>query len=277
MANNAFVGLLQKTVGQVRPWFMSRLNVGAFLESVVFALDVGLETLNQAFSLTRPYQADVSFLSTLAYDRGILLYQGEPVASRRTRLAMWHQLHRQRGTQQGELRNLQPFFLPGRLPLMRAVHQAGDGLSATWHTLDSDGTYSWYRAEPSNWDWDGQTTLWSRFWVIVYVDDLSVAPVVATWDGGDTWGGGAIWDSVFTAAQISAMVQAITSWKAAHEMFCGLIFATDPASFDPTASVVVNPDGTSTLPDGKWQYTVDPTTGDPTRLSTAIFPYLRNA
>lgn len=278
MANNAFVGLLQRTVGTVAPWFMRRFNVGAFLESVVFSLDVGLETLNQALSLTRPFQADTSFLTTLAFDRGILLYQAEPVSSQRTRLAMWHQLHRQRGTQQGELRNLQAYFLPGPLPLLRAVHQAGDGSSATWHELTPEGVYSWYRAVPSNWNWDDQPEKWSRFWVIVYTDTLCPAQP-AQWNdaAAQTWDGGSLWDGTFTSAQISAMVQAVTSWSAAHEQFSGLIFATDPLSFDPTDAIVVNPDGTSNLPDGLWGYSVDPVTGDPTRLSTAVFPYLRSA
>ncbi len=273
MANNAFIGLLQRTVGTVRPWFLSRFNVGAFLESVTFSLDVGLETLSQAFSLRRPYQADTSFLTTLAYDRGILLYPTEPIASQRARLASWHQLHRQRGTQQGELRNLQAYFLPGPLPLLRAVHQAGDGSAATWHELTPEGVYSWHRAVPSNWNWDGQDAEWSRFWVIVYITDVFPA-APPNWNGGQNWDGGDLWDGYVTAAQISAMVQAVTSWAAAHEMFYGLIFATDPDSFDPTASIVIDPAGWSNLPDGKWGAPVDPVTGAPTRLPTATFPYL---
>jgi hypothetical protein len=76
------------------------------------------------------------------------------------------------------------------------------------------------------------------------------------------------------ARDISAMIQEA---KAGHSQLQGYILATDPASFDPTATSVLMPDGWTTLPVGNWG---SPTSGPPdsvhTRPPTAVWIYERS-
>lgn len=283
-----FVGTFQRLASTLGPYYINGPNVGRFRQAVALTLDDAAQTLWQGLNLSNPLTCDVSALPKLSVDRKIRLYPNEPELSKRYRLANWHQLRRQFGTQQGALRNLQPFFaqsIQGVLPnitlagapMLRAVHQDGAGAGATWHTLDSMGKYSVHRATPSNWNWDGVSGKWSRCWVIVYLPVTHAAQPV--WDGGQFWDGGPyqdggdIWDGLFTADEYADMVAALTDAQAPHETYWGLIIATDPASFDPTASIVVNGDGTSNLPDGKWGFVIDNATGKPSRLASAVFPY----
>ena len=268
----SFVGVIQQAIANLGPSFLQQKNVGAFLEAVGLTLDGSVEQLAQGMRLSQPLRCDSSALPVLSYDRGIRTYATEPEASKRYRLSQFWQLRRQFGTHQGEMRNLQPFFLP-YAPIIRIVHQSGDGVTATWHTLAADGTYSVHQQEPSNWDWDSEVGKWSRFWVIVYVDDVGL-PAQPTWDGGQLWDGGSVWGGLYTRAQILDMVGAIVDAKSAHSKLAGLIFATDPASFDPTATPATNPDGSTTLPTGNWGQIIDHTTGQPTRLQSAVFAYL---
>lgn len=206
--------------------------------------------------------------------RDIRLYPTEGTLSKRIRLSRWRQIHAERGTHRGELHNLAPYFVDyfPVIPRMRIVHQSNEGTpSALWHTLDSDGTYSLHRSLTSNWNWDGVKAKKSRFWLIVYVDQLGFTQPV--WDGAQEWDDGSIWDGLFTDLQIADIVALITEAKSAHSILWGVIFATDPASFDPTASIVVAGDGSSNLPGGNWGFTIDNSTGKPTRLQSATFAY----
>jgi hypothetical protein len=267
-------GELQRLVGRIiarGPKFLGGRNILTFLESSAAMLDGGLEALNQGVLLAHPLGCDASALPQISRDRRIKIYPTEPEISKRFRLSRWLQLRRQFDTHQGEMRNVQPMFLPAT-PVLRVVHQDGLGNRATWHTLDASGVYSVYKKTPSNWNWDGQTTQWSRFWVIVYTDQLGL-DAAEDWDDGQDWDGGSLWGGSLTFAQITDIVDGIREAKGAASILWGLILASDPASFDPTASVVVDPTGWSTLPNGKWGYSVDPVTGQPTRLPTASYPY----
>lgn len=266
-----FFGELQQYVSDIigaGPKFLGQRHVRTFWEAVAAALDGHVESTYQGMLMTQPLYCDPSALPVLSKDRGIKLYSSEPIASQRYRLSQWWQLHRQRGTHQGEMRNLQPYFLDGDLPAMRIVHQAGDGSSATWHTLLADGTYQRYRATPSNWNWDDQPELWSRWWAIVYTTGTVLETGETTWDDGSTWNGGQYWDGA-GAAVFADIIAMLVDWKAAHSRCAGVALARDRESFDPTATAVTLADGRTTLPTGNWNRLTDPATGLPTRLQTA--------
>lgn len=275
-----FVGTFQRAVANALVAFLQDKNVQRLVQSFGLVEDDAAESLAQGVRLSQPLRADTSALPYLAGDRGVTLYATEGDASQRARLAEWWQLHRMRGTHQGELRYAQPFFLDqAALPTMRIVHQAGDGSSATWHTLDAAGAYTVQRHSPSNWDWDGVQSAWSRFWVIIYVDGFAF-PASSRWDGvwpnTPYWDAPAdIWDSLLTYSQVETVRHAIEEWKSAHSTLWGILLATDPTSFDPTASIVVNPAGWSNLPGGNWYSTIDPVTGKLTRLPTCVVAYNR--
>jgi len=274
---SVFVGRIQKAIATLvdaGAWWLGAPNVARFHQAVGLMFDSALEGLMQGLLLSQPLGCDSSALPVLSFDRTLRFYPSESDESKRYRLSQWWQLHRQAGTHQGEMRNLQPYFLPGPLPRIRIVHQAGDGSSATWHTLEPDGTYSVYRAIPSNWNFDGVPSKWSRFWVIVYTTGL-IPEAQPEWDGGQLWDGGSVWDGLFNEEQIAAMVALVSGVeiKAAHSILWGFILATDPDSFDPASTAVVNADGSTTLPVGNWGYVINNITGAPTRLPSASFAY----
>lgn len=267
----SFIGVIQQSIANLGPWFVQNRNIGAFLEAVGATLDGGIEQLTQGLRLSQPLRSDSSAQPYQSQDRVIRIYPTEPDESKRYRLSQFWQLRRQFGTHHGEMNNIRPMFLPAT-PVTRIVHQAGDGSSATWHTLDAAGTYSVHRQTPSNWDWDGVASKWSRFWVIVYTDQLGL-PTPPDWDGGELWDGGAIWDGGLTFEQISDIVSGIKEAKSAHSVLWGLILASDPNSFDPTRVAVTYPDGSTSLPVGNWGYVIDNSTGQPTREPSASYPY----
>jgi len=274
----SFFGTIQRLASNVSVWFLQNKNIATFLESVAIVYDDALETFRQGMLNSQPLRCDASALPVLSHDRGIRIYPTEPETSQRYRLSRWWQLRRQFGTHVGQMRNLAPFFLPlaTTIRIVHATVRAGPVKIATWHTLAPDDTYTVHRADPGNWEWDGLSTAmpaWSDYWVIVYQPTGAFGPQPAWDDANEGWDGVQVWDGLYTAAQIDDMVAAIKEAGAPHMKLRGLIFATDPSSFDPTASVVVDPAGWSTLPGGNWTYVIDNNTGKPTRLPSAVYAY----
>lgn len=267
----SLIGTIQALVSRIGPYFLHGRNIGRFLESIAVTYDSGIESLQQGMLLSNPLKCDPSALPVLSIDRGIRLFASEPIASKRIRLAKWLKLHRQRGTHQGELRHSQPYFLPDT-PIMRIVHQDGAGASATWHTLAADGTYAVHRATPSNWNYDGLTTQWSRFWVILYVPASILN--LSHWDDGSTWDGGDVYDGMLTQVA-KDLVAMVLEWQGAHERLQAYILATDPASFDPTATAVTDPTGWTSLPVGNWGHRPTSGASHRTRPPSAMWIYER--
>lgn len=268
-----FVGTVQRVVARVGPWFLHSRNIGRFLQAFAVVYDNSITALQQGLALAHPLRSDTSAFPVQSLDRSIRLYPSEPESSKRTRLANWLQFHRQRATHLGELIHSQPYFGVEH-PVMRIVHQDGAGASATWWSIAADGTLSEHKAVPSNWDYDGQPEKWSRFWVILFAPASIIT--FARYDDGRFWDDGFPYDGVLTqvARDIAAMIQEA---KAGHSQLQGYILATDPASFDPTATSVLMPDGWTTLPVGNWG---SPTSGPPdsvhTRPPTAVWIYERS-
>jgi hypothetical protein len=266
-----YIGQIQQLVNEISPWFLRRKYMGTFLQSCAIVADTAIASLDLGLRLGQPLRCSADALPGLSYDRSIRLYPTESEMSKRRRLANWLTLHRQRATHIGEMRHVQPYFLP-EAPMLRIVHQDGLGNSATWHTLAGDGTYSKHKAVPSNWDYDGRTAQWSRWWAIVYVPASFVS--MRKYDDGCRWDDGTVYDGVLAAVSAD-IVAMFLEWKAAHSRLQAVILATDPASFDPTASPVTLPDGSTTLPlAGNWIRS-QAATGEKTRLATAQWVYER--
>lgn len=267
-----YVGQIQRLINEISPWFLRRRNIGTFLQSCAIVADTAVSSLDLGLRLSQPLRCSADALPGLSYDRSIRLYPNESQMSKRQRLAKWLVLHRQRGTHIGEMRHVQPYFLP-ETPMIRIVHQDGAGASATWHTLAGDGTYTKHKQVPSNWDYDGRTAQWSRWWAIVYVP----ASFISThhYDDGCAWDDpGLVWDG-FSAAVAADVVAMFREWKSAHSRLQAVIFATDPASFDPTATPATLADGSTTLPiAGNWIRS-QAADGTRPRLHTAQWVYER--
>jgi len=275
------------------PWYMKGGRMGLLLDSVGMAMDGIAERafLGRTAAIVHAagattsgglrLQCEPDALPWHARDREIPLHVTTPVPAQRVNLAEWRQRHARRGTHRGELERVQPYFLGadglGVLPRIRTVHQDGAGAGAMWHTIAGSADlaagirpFTIHRQVPSNWDFDGQTTKWSRWWAIVYTSGTILEEGTTYWDDGSLWDGGQVWDGLprAVAADIVAM---FLDWHSAHSECAGVILAPDDASFDPTATATTDPDGWTSLPVGNWGQLVDPLTGLPTRLPGAVF------
>lgn len=269
----SFVGTVQRLTARVGPWFIHGPNIGRFLQAFSIVYDSAITSLQQGLALAHPLRCDPSAFPVLSVDRSIRLYPSEPESSKRDRLAHWLQHHRQRATHWGELLHSQPYF-GDEHPVMRIVHQDGAGASATWWSIAADGSLSDHKAVPSNWDYDGQTSKWSRFWVILYVPPSIFS--LAHYDDGSVYDGGAVYDGITTqvALDIAAMIR---ESKGGHSQLQAYILATDPASFDPTATAVTDPEGWTSLPIGNWGTSMSgPPDSVYTRPRSAVWIYERS-
>lgn len=136
-------------------------------------------------------------------------------------------------------------YLTGHSVLMRIVTNTG-----VWYTRTAAGVKSILRANPTNWNWDGSTTLWSRFWLILY-------PPGSLWTrktwGSFTWGTpGATFGSTMTRDQRDSIRTIVQQWKPAHAQCEYIVLAFNASDFDPTASPG------SPMPDGTWANALKP-------------------
>lgn len=123
------------------------------------------------------------------------------------------------------------------------------GSTASFRTVDNSG--NWYSRSAtgvetssiaaSNWNWDGSTTAWSRFWVIVYPGGLWTAETSLWGGGGATWGETGTLGTTATQEQVSKVLAIVEDWKPAGTLGA-VIIAIDPATFSPSAPE----------PDGQW-------------------------
>jgi hypothetical protein len=138
-----------------------------------------------------------------------------------------------------------------------------------WYVREADGTRSLF-LRASNWDWDGYSDLWSRFWVILH-------PPADFWQEGYDWGDAAgpswgdasgTWGSTATYDQVQTIRGLIADWKPAGTRCVNVIVAFDPASFDPEAAPL-----SAGLPDGLWGRwsKIEAGVQVPARLSTARY------
>lgn len=260
MSGRSFADFVRGTA----PWWLQRRVGGTLLESFGTMLDRAAETLLEGRNAANPLKCGMDAIPYHCEDRGIRNYPTEPEASIRQRLTTWRQAARLKGSHHGELKQLQPYFLPNTAPVCRIVHQNGDGTKATWHTINADGAYYAERKEPSNWDWDGAVDHWARFWVIIHVESLSYSP--AEYDDGTNYDDGVtVWGGGPSAAQIADIVQLIADHQALHSWLWGVLTARGGGVLDPTATPSTDPDGWTTHPSGNWGYSIDATTGLPSR------------
>jgi hypothetical protein len=268
----AYTGKIQQAFAGVGPWYMRNKNMQKFLQSFYMVLDESITALQDGVRLGWPLDCDVSALPVISRERGIRLYPTEPEASRRIRLANWLSLHRTKGTNIGQLKHSQPYFLPD-VPVMRIVHQPADESCAVWHTLSATGEYSVYQKTPTNWNYDGQITKWWRIWVICYCPSRLLE--THHYGDGTKYGSTARYASALSTAVARDFLAMINEWDRAGMFLQSYIIATDPASFDPAGDVLTMPDGWTTLPSGgNWSSPLS-AAGIRTRPPTARWLYDR--
>jgi hypothetical protein len=196
--------------------------------------DMFMLRLDQGVRARFPTMAPPSALAPLGRDRGIVRGINEPAAAYAARLIRWLDDHSTRGNPYSLMRQLQAY-------LQAAVRIRTVDARGNWYTLEADGTQSAV-LNAGNWEWDtADSTLWSRFWVIIYPtatgEPWSVALNIGDSELWITGNVGTPTQTVGTTATIEqvANVRAIIrSWKPAGTICEWVIVAFDSASFDPT-------------------------------------------
>lgn len=120
--------------------------------------------------------------------------------------------------------------------------------NGTWWTRNPDGTRERHVTLPTkNWDWDGHSELWARFWVVLYADDYGWTRD-GTWGDGSTWGDdGMGWGLSNLPWQVVTDLRGtISEWKSAAAVCKNLLISFDPAYPDPA-----DPAG-APYPEGSW-------------------------
>lgn len=250
----------QEYIDRFLPSFLRGPNASRFMGSVGASLDGVASQAELIVRQKSPLTCDPGLLPLHAKDRGIPRYSTESEASHRKRCAKWNQIWRTSGTDYGILRQLRIFLEPYGRPLMRIVHD--NGTTTTWSTLlPGDGTIDYFTClglDPEyevikqgvrNWIWDSSTGNWSRFWLIVYTDEMPGAADRAVWDGTDVWDGSELWGGSLPSGAIDDIVRLVNDWKGAHSAFWGLILCNDPNGYEPAGAFPYYPNGWG------WQYT----------------------
>lgn len=234
-------------------------------EKVIYSLslmiDLSLERLRQGLLARFPEYAEVEgALTKLGSDRGIARGPGESAEDYAKRLVPYRfpKGYKVQGSPFELARQIRGYMAAFGDVRVRTVDQRSN-----WYTVDYDGAES-YQWKVGDWDWDGapDTPSWGRFWVIIYVDRLPDWTLGA-WGDADLWGDG-LWgnaDQVFGAgeaysAHAPALQRILKDWKPGGTMPQYLIFATDPASFEP---------GVTFETDGTWEADIS------NRLGTASY------
>lgn len=210
--------------------------------------------------LGTPAPADA--LAAMGRDRRVVKGFGESDESYARRLRRWLDDRRKAGN---------PFALMERL-----AEYTGEGCkfrtfdnTGNCFTRETDGSTSYLLSvasgggSASTWVWDGDTSKWSRFWVVIY-PPASLWTVGPNYGDGDTYGQtGLTWGATATPEQVNTIQRIVNDWKPAGTRCVNIIIAFDPNSFDPEAT---EPDGLW----GKWSKNVGGVQV-PSRLSTARY------
>ncbi len=201
----------------------------------------------------------------ILHGRDRLIYRGifETDAEYAARLVTFRDAHETRGNPFTLMRQLHAYTGANHGVSFRTVDVRGN-----YYSRASDGTET-ALLKQENWDWDGDTSTtgdtsrWSRFWVIIYPGTLWTQ--TGEWGDVGDWGNAdCLWGGTNIAADQVATLRALVSdWKPDGTRCVNIILALDPASFDPAAPE----------PDGLWgkPYKYDGGVAVSSRLDTALY------
>lgn len=235
----------------VPSWLSDRPTSGRtagfrYLYGIVAILDAGAQFIVEGIQARFPGVGTPTALPYIGRDRRIIRGPLESDAAYAARLVEWLNYWRAAGNAYVLARAFQALLSPSN-PRIRIVTRSG-----VWWTLEPSGELGYLKAEPNNWDWDSATHpenagQWSDFWVIVYPPHFEPD---GTWGGGTShWGAGKVFGQDTAIENVSAIRALIRQWKGAHTTCVRVIFAYDPASFDPSSAP-----GAPGMPDGLWAF-----------------------
>lgn len=195
-------------------------------------------------------------------DRGMARAPNEPAQAYAERLVGWLDAWQMAGVGRSLLDQLSALLTPHDVH-MRIITQNG-----LWYERKVGGEVIVERW-PSIYDWDGETSLWARFWVVIYPPPSLWLPG-PRWGDPDMFGGawgtpGATWGTTAKSWEVKAVREVVGQWKPAFARCENIIIAFDPDSFSPSSA---------DLPAGEYrEMAADDGTGHwaPTRLASARY------
>jgi len=232
------------TLRRLSPPWLSR----GFAEKLIYTIGVHLDALGDgvinAIAARFPNAYTPETLAVTGRERGIRRGPGETDAGYAARLDAWWDAHRKRGNPYALMRQLQAYLTPHLVP-MAVVNNSG-----AWYSLDAAGVPG-YVAETA-WNWDNDTTRWSRFWLILFPPPSLWRPN-AGWSFGGAWGPDTFgnpdelvtWGSTARIDEVNQIRTLVAEWQAPHARCQNIIVAWDDDVFTPLNTA-------PPLPDGHW-------------------------
>lgn len=221
---------------RISPKWLQAYWGGRLIYSIALQLDALGDGVKFGVMLRFPNAYSPESLPLIGRERGILRGFDESDEAYGLRLRTWLDDHQRAGSPYILIRQVQGYLAPHVVPA-RTVNDKG-----AWQTIGADGVKLYTLG--GNWNWDGDESAQSRFWLILYPPaDLWVRDGV--WGDGGLWGDGGTWGSTATIEQIETVQQIVAQWRPPHSFCMNIIVAFDPTAFDPS-------DTAPPLPDGDW-------------------------
>ena len=244
---------LRDMVKRLVPWWMQELWGYGYLYSLAQVGDLLIQQGIESARLGFPTHCQAEALAYHGRDRGVRRAPDESRESFVARLLAWRTTARKVGSAAAILRAVQSYSL-GTLGTTPSVTLGTN--TGTWFVLDSAGdiTRTVLLPNPSNWDWDGETQLWDRFWIVLYASEWTPGDPPIAWTPDGTWGDGELWGndqsstwgSTATPNQVSAIRQLVADHQGADALCVSIILCFDDTMF--------RPDGLGTMPDGLYAH-----------------------
>jgi hypothetical protein len=230
----------------VPPWLSDRTGAGRtvgfrYLYAFALVADLATQRVVEGMRSKFPRLADPSALPYIGRDRVIRRGPNEPDAAYAERLVRWIDDWKHAGNPYATMHQVRRFLYPSK-PKMRIVNANG-----TWYTLNPDDSVERVVTLPTkNWNWDGNSALHARFWLIIYSDTGTPFTRDGVWTASETWADEvtSTWGSTATPEQVAGIRAIVSDWKSSHGVCVNICIAFDSAVFDPANTAPPNPDGT---------------------------------
>lgn len=213
----------RSAVKKLSPPWLAGNNGYRFQYSIAIQLDAVAEYFRIGSLQRFPAYCEAEALQHLGKDRRLWRGPTETEEGYRARLLVWLSTWKYAGHPKAVLGQLAAYHAPNP-PVMRYVSNGYDEAGNTvsdWWTL-SGGVYSYHRATPANWNWDGTFGNF-RFWIILY------KPLLPTWNwnDGNRWNDpGLLW-GYKNGQAIADIRNLIGIWKCAGSHCHKIIYASN--------------------------------------------------
>ncbi len=237
---------LRDASDRISPTFMLGPTAKRIRYAINSVCDAIVEMAGIGVKARFPEKAPEDALAIIGRDRRIMRGFAESSVSYRARLLRWLDDWRIAGSPFAIMGQIAGYILPNAFRMRVVYTSAPSGGTALWYTREADASKAYVTTTPTNWDWDGVTSGWYRFWVVLY---SHAGPWTATgiWGGSERWGDTTgTWGLSASNDEVQSIRQIVNDWKPAHATGIAVIVAFDSTKLSPTAAPG------APMPDGTW-------------------------